>query len=83
VRREVFKRLSERGWAILGLKSSELSLEDVFLQLTDDNNKQTFGVQREETISLDEEVFESDEADLSAQESEADAIETKKEDADQ
>jgi ABC-2 type transport system ATP-binding protein len=34
VRREMFKRLSERQWPILGLKSSELSLEDVFLQLT-------------------------------------------------
>jgi ABC-2 type transport system ATP-binding protein len=61
VRREVFKRLAERGWAILGLKSSELSLEDVFLQLTDDNNKQTYGIEKEESISLDDVVFADDE----------------------
>ena len=34
IRREMFKRLAERQWPILGLRSSELSLEDVFLQLT-------------------------------------------------
>jgi ABC-2 type transport system ATP-binding protein len=37
LRREMFRRLSERNWPILGLRSSELSLEDIFLQLTDDN----------------------------------------------
>lgn len=35
VRREVFKRLAERGFPILGLRSSELTLEDIFLQLTE------------------------------------------------
>lgn len=34
VRREVFKRLSERGWAILMLKSNEMTLEDIFMRLT-------------------------------------------------
>lgn len=34
IRREVFKRLAERGWALLGMRSTELSLEDIFLQLT-------------------------------------------------
>ncbi|MDL2233525.1 ABC transporter ATP-binding protein [Ruminococcaceae bacterium OttesenSCG-928-L11] len=53
IRREVFKRLSERGWAILGMKSSELSLEDIFLQLTDDNNRQTF-IQKDDTAALEE-----------------------------
>jgi ABC-2 type transport system ATP-binding protein len=38
VRREMFRRLSERNWPILGLRSSELSLEDIFLQLTDENS---------------------------------------------
>jgi ABC-2 type transport system ATP-binding protein len=37
VRRDLFSRLSQRNWPLLGLKSSELSLEDIFLQLTDDN----------------------------------------------
>jgi len=43
IRREVFKRLAERSWAILGLKSSELSLEDVFLQLTAAGSKSENG----------------------------------------
>lgn len=34
-RREMFKRLSERNFPILGLRSSELTLEDIFLQLTE------------------------------------------------
>ena len=34
VRREVFKRLSERGWAILMLRSNEMTLEDIFMRLT-------------------------------------------------
>lgn len=39
IRRELFKRMAERGWAILSLKNNELSLEDVFLRLTSDTNK--------------------------------------------
>jgi len=39
LRREVFKRLSERQWAILGMRSSEMTLEDIFLQLTSDDGK--------------------------------------------
>ncbi|WP_077533449.1 ABC transporter ATP-binding protein [Massiliimalia massiliensis] len=35
IRREVFKRLSSRNWPIMSLKSSELTLEDIFLQLTE------------------------------------------------
>jgi ABC-2 type transport system ATP-binding protein len=37
VRRELFARLSQRNWPLLGLRGSELSLEDIFLQLTDEN----------------------------------------------
>ncbi len=37
VRRELFSRLAELNWPLLGLRGSELSLEDIFLQLTDDN----------------------------------------------
>lgn len=36
VRREMFSRLADRGWPIMALRSSELSLEDIFLQLIDD-----------------------------------------------
>lgn len=38
VRREVFKRLAERNWPLLGLRSSELTLEDIFLRLTKDSS---------------------------------------------
>lgn len=34
IRRELFKRIAERNWYILEMKSSELSLEDIFLKLT-------------------------------------------------
>ncbi len=34
LRREIFKRLAERNWPLLGLKSTEMSLEDIFLRLT-------------------------------------------------
>jgi ABC-2 type transport system ATP-binding protein len=38
VRREVFKRMAEGGWPILGLKNRAMSLEDVFLRLTAGDN---------------------------------------------
>ncbi len=34
IRRDLNKRLSARNWYILGLRTSELSLEDIFLRLT-------------------------------------------------
>lgn len=34
IRRDLFKRIADRGWYILEMKSSELSLEDIFLKLT-------------------------------------------------
>lgn len=34
VRREIFKNSAENGWCILEMKSSELSLEEIFLRLT-------------------------------------------------
>lgn len=34
IRRELFRRIAERNWYILELRSSELSLEDIFLKLT-------------------------------------------------
>ncbi len=37
IRRELFSRLADRNWPILGLKSTELTLEDIFLQLTKDD----------------------------------------------
>lgn len=37
LRREVFKRMAERGWPVVNMRSSELNLEDIFLQLTSDD----------------------------------------------
>lgn len=34
IRREVFKRMAERSWPILLMKSSEMTLEEIFLKLT-------------------------------------------------
>ncbi len=38
VRRELFKRLADRNYPLLGLKTTELTLEDIFLQLTQDSS---------------------------------------------
>ena len=34
VRRDLFDRLASRGWPLMGLKSMEMSLEDIFILLT-------------------------------------------------
>ncbi len=34
IRRELFEKISQNGWCMLGLKTQELSLEDIFLKLT-------------------------------------------------
>lgn len=34
IRRELFRRMADRGWCIIGLKSNEMSLEDIFLKIT-------------------------------------------------
>lgn len=38
IRREIFKRLANRNWPIMSLRSSEMTLEDIFLQLTKESN---------------------------------------------
>lgn len=38
IRRDLFKRMADRNWYIVGLRSSELSLEDIFLRLTAGEN---------------------------------------------
>ena len=40
VRRAIFARLSERKWPILLMQSNELSLEQIFLRLTDKDVKE-------------------------------------------
>lgn len=38
IRRELFKRVAARNWIILGLKTSEMTLEDIFLKITMGDN---------------------------------------------
>lgn len=38
IRRELFKRVSARNWVMLGLKTSEMTLEDIFLKITMGDN---------------------------------------------
>lgn len=37
VRREIFERLSRKGWPLLGMKRNSMSLEDMFMALTTEN----------------------------------------------
>ena len=48
IRREIFKRLAERSWPILSMRSSELTLEDIFLQLVDDSAGKPSGGEKDE-----------------------------------
>lgn len=34
IRRDLFKRVADRSWYILGMKNTELTLEDIFLKIT-------------------------------------------------
>lgn len=38
IRRELFKRIVTRNWVMLGLKSTEMTLEDIFLKITMGDN---------------------------------------------
>lgn len=38
IRRELFKRMVARNWVMLGLKTSEMTLEDIFLKITMGDN---------------------------------------------
>ena len=34
LREEIFRRMAERNWPLMGLKSMEMSLEEIFIELT-------------------------------------------------
>ena len=56
-RRELFSRLSQRNWPLLGLRGNDLSLEDIFLQLTDDNADISYvGAEEAGPIDVEDEV---------------------------
>lgn len=40
VRREIFNRLSDRGWVMLGMRSMQRSLEEIFITLTEGKKKE-------------------------------------------
>lgn len=56
IRRELNKRLWSRSWYILGLRSSELTLEDIFLKLTMGESVNEFMTKKAEDLeSIDKE----------------------------
>lgn len=66
VRRAMFSRLADRNWPILELRSSELSLEDIFLRLTSGDSIQLhdheeLGELLEDTAPTEEALSESQE----------------------
>ncbi len=59
VRRAIFTRLSERSWPILLMQSNELSLEQVFLRLTemsDEEQHKLFGIHASRSETATEET---------------------------
>lgn len=52
IRRELFKRIVARNWVMLGLKSTEMSLEDIFLKITMGDNVE-INVKSDEEASAD------------------------------
>ena len=46
IRRELFTRLASRGWALMGLRSMEMTLEDIFITLTRERLPQTAAVKK-------------------------------------
>lgn len=65
IRRELFKRVAARNWIILGLKSSEMTLEDIFLKITMDDS---FELKMKKSSGYKEETASADEAKFSAEE---------------
>lgn len=59
IRRELFKRIVSRSWVLLGLKSTEMTLEDIFLKITMGDNveiktKKTEPEEKEEAKEAEE-----------------------------
>ena len=46
IRRELFSRLAARGWALMGLRSMEMTLEDIFITLTREHLPQAAAAQK-------------------------------------
>jgi ABC-2 type transport system ATP-binding protein len=67
VRRSIFNRLAERNWPLMLMQSNELSLEQIFLRLTemsDEEQQRLFGKTEDEvaeTPEVSEEITEGEE----------------------
>lgn len=56
LRQPLFERLCDRRWPLLGLRSSELSLEDIFLRLTNESpidSKELKRIRRQQAVLKD------------------------------
>ncbi len=76
VRRSIFSRLAERKWPLLLMQSNELSLEQIFLRLTemsDEEQQRLFGGQSEDEL---EAVTVVEVTELSEEAEEAEPVET-------
>ncbi|NBK79678.1 ATP-binding cassette domain-containing protein [bacterium D16-76] len=65
LRRDLFALLAEKNWPLLALKNSDLTLEDLFLQLTSSDESHAAGAEEgdEETAPLEEGLPEGPEED--------------------
>ena len=59
IRRELFRRMSDRNWPILELRTNVMSLEDIFLRITmgSEINLKKSGDKKEENTDLKNELF--------------------------
>ena len=63
IRRDIFIRLSDRKWPIMLMQSNELSLEQIFLRLTEmseTEQKKIFGNKKSETVDVKTEKGEEE-----------------------
>lgn len=81
IRRELFKRVAARNWVILGLKTSEMTLEDIFLKITMGDNviiktkKKESALEAAERAAAEEAEAKASEAEAKAAKAEAKADE--------
>jgi len=70
IRKILFERLADRSWPLIGLKSAEMTLEDVFLKLTQDKNTEQSKPKKNKRIKIElEGDSEKDEEESSDEES--------------
>ncbi|MBQ2676066.1 MAG: ATP-binding cassette domain-containing protein [Clostridia bacterium] len=66
IRRPLFQLVTENNWPILQLKSNELTLEDIFLRLTDEtidtsNLERSLKARKEVSVKAEDIIFETEE----------------------